>query len=96
VTIVQPDFTFDVGAELERLRGQIPWEAPDSSYETIHLRARPDQNGWSHFHVYSFCNIFFWSACTPSGMHRGPRAGPFSSAKSACLAAEEHRYEEIE
>jgi hypothetical protein len=93
VTIAQPAFDFDPGTELERLRGQVPWDAPDSSYETIHLRARPDQNDWCHFHVYSFCNIFFWSACTPGGRHRGPRAGPFKSARSAYRAATEHRYE---
>jgi hypothetical protein len=94
--IAQPDFTFDVGTELERLKGQVPWGAPDSSYLGIHGRARPDQNGHSHYDIYSFCNIFFWSACTISGMHRGPRAGPFKSARSAYRAAEEHRYEEDE
>jgi hypothetical protein len=96
VTIAQPDFTFDVGTELERLRGQVPWDAPDSSYLGMHGRTEPDSNGWFHYDIYSFCNIFFWSACTPSGMHRAPRAGPFSSARAAYLAAVEHRYEESE
>jgi hypothetical protein len=86
-----------LSAELERLQGEVPWDAPDSSYlDKIYLRAEPDQNDWAHFHVYGYCGVYFWSACTPSGMHRAPRAGPFKSAKSAYLAAEAHRYEEDE
>jgi hypothetical protein len=97
MTIPQLDFMpGQLSAELERLKGQIPWEAPDSSYLGMHGRTEPDSSGWFHYDIYSFCNIFFWSACTVSGMHRGPRAGPFGSAKSAYRAAEEHRYEEDE
>jgi hypothetical protein len=96
VTIVQPDFTFDPGTELERLKGQVPWEAPDSSYLGMHPRTRPDANGWQHFSVYDICGFFLWSACTPNEAHRGYRHGPFPSAKAAYYAAEQHRYEEDE
>jgi hypothetical protein len=89
-------FDFDVGSELERLGGRVPWEAPDSSYLGMHGRTEPDSDGWFHFDIYSFCNNYFRRASTVNGKHRGPRAGPFKSARSAYRAAEEHRYEEDE
>jgi hypothetical protein len=87
-SIAQPDFTFDVGAELERLKGQAPWDAPDSSYLGIHPRTEPDSNGFRHFDVYGFSGFFMWSACTPDGRHRSYRYGPYETAKDAYYAGE--------
>ena len=43
---IDTSFDFNVSTELERLKGQIPWEAPDSSYLGVHPRTEPDSNGW--------------------------------------------------
>jgi hypothetical protein len=88
MSIAQPAFDFDSGTEIERLKGQVPWQAPDSSYLGIHPRAEPDYNGHSHFDVYGFSGFFLWSACTPDGRHRGYRHGPYETAQQAYLRGE--------
>jgi hypothetical protein len=85
---IDTSFDFDVGTELERLKGQVPWEAPDSSYLGVHARTEPDSNGWAHWDVCDFCGFFMWCACTPEGSHRGYRYGPYNTAKDAYFAGE--------
>jgi hypothetical protein len=88
MTSIPTSFDFDVGTELERLGGRVPWEAPDSSYLGIHRRMEPDANGFTSFDCYEICGHFMWSACAPDGEHRGYRFGPYTSAREAYFAGE--------
>jgi hypothetical protein len=88
MTSIPTSFDFDVGSELERLGGRVPWEAPDHSYLGIHPRTEQDSSGWWHFDVYGFSGFFMWSACTPDGRHRGYRYGPYESARQAYFSGE--------
>jgi hypothetical protein len=92
VTIAQPDFTFDPGTELERLKGQVPWSPlPDGSHLGIHARTHPDHNEYAHFEVFRCHGRFYWRACFPGGHQVGHRYGPFETAKAAYYAAEDHK-----
>jgi hypothetical protein len=86
---IDTSFDFDVGTELERLKGQVPWSPlPAVSYLGIHRRAEPDQNGWTSFDVYDICGFFMWSACAPDGSHKGYRYGPYKTDADAYHAGE--------
>jgi hypothetical protein len=88
MSAIPTSFDFDVGTELERLKGQVPWDAPDSSYLGMHGRTEPDQNGYIHFRVYQLANFFVWTACTTDEESRGFRYGPYKTARDAYLAGE--------